>query len=158
MKNISLISFSLLLFLAGCFSSGSKDNSSAHSLKIVVVNVMDAMYFQDCHIKGSIHIPFDKFEARIASMNKNDEYVLYCSNYACTTSDFCAKMMKIAGFKHVWEYAGGMVDWFQKGYPVEGPCKLEYLKEENEKFDDDHEGDIPVITAEELKLKMEQTA
>lgn len=149
MKQISLISF-FALFLAGCF--GTSDSSNSH--EVVVVNVMDEKYYQDCHIKGSIHIPFDKFEDRIKSMNKNNEYVLYCSNYACTTSDFCVKIMKKAGFKNVFKYPGGIVEWYAKGYPVTGPCKMDYLKEENDKFDDE-EADY-VISAEDLKSKMDK--
>ncbi len=123
--------------------------------KLVVINVLGKEYFDDCHIPGSINIPHDEFEAKIASLAKYNEYVVYCAVITCPLSRQCTKLLLDANFEHVAAYEGGIVEWFQKGYPVQGPAKLDYLHEEiSDNVAWHHE--IPTITAEELKAKMEQ--
>lgn len=150
LKMFSLISVSLL-FLVGCnFFTPSKKEA-----QLVIINVLDKTEFNDCHIKGSIHIQFSEFENEIASFDKNNHYVLYCADYACMSSGYCAKLLRDAKFDSVWEYSGGMVDWYQKGYPIEGPALEDYLKFENINFNDE-EDTILTITAEELLAKIEE--
>jgi len=150
LRMISLISF-CSLFLVGCnlFSPATKD------AQLVIINVLDKAEFDDCHIKGSINIPFADFEDKVASFDKNNHYVLYCADYACMSSVYCVKLLKDAKIEHVWEYAGGIVEWYQKGYPIEGPAQEEYLKLENVNFNDE-ENSPTAITAEELLVKIEE--
>lgn len=141
--------------LSGCWST----SQTSKKAELVIINVLDKAEFEDCHIKGSINITFDEFESKIPSLNKNSEYVIYCADYMCMSSGFCAKLLKDAKFKHVWAYEGGMAEWYQKGYPYEGPAQAEYLTAENlDMSDEDDHKAIPVISAEELLAKMEQFA
>lgn len=156
-NKLTLLSVSLVgvsaLFLAGCGWFSSKKEEVAPGL--VVINVLDKDYFDDCHITGSINVPFDDLEKKISSLNKQSEYVVYCSNYACTAAPHSAKMLKDADFDQVSVYHGGIVEWHQKGYPCTGPAQKEYLKEANEPMDDeDHSDDMVSVTADELKTKM----
>jgi rhodanese-related sulfurtransferase len=144
------------LFLTGCWPSGTAKETTKSEL--VIINVLDKSEFDDCHIKGSINITFDEFESKISSLNKNNHYVLYCADYMCMSSGFCAKLLKDAQFENVWAYEGGMAEWYQKGYPCEGPAQLDYLKGENEHFGDNEDAEISIITAEQLLEKMEQFA
>ena len=149
MKNFSLISF-ISLFLVGCspFDFGTKNP------ELIIINVLSKADFDDCRIKGSIHIDFEDFENKISSFDKKNEYVIYCADFACMSSGFCGELLKKAGFEHVWIYEAGMVDWYQKGYPIEGAAKMDYLQGKNMRLDDE-EGDIPEITAEQLKDKIQ---
>ncbi|OGB86533.1 hypothetical protein A3J41_01415, partial [candidate division TM6 bacterium RIFCSPHIGHO2_12_FULL_38_8] len=138
-KNAKFFTFSLIVcsifFLSGCWSS------STSSPKLVVINVLDPDYYHDCHIAGSINIPFEQIDEQIKTLSKKDRYVLYCSNFACTAAPFAAQMMYNSGFEHVSFFPGGIVQWYQKGYPCTGPAQMAYLKEENEPLgDDDHPG------------------
>lgn len=143
------------LFLAGCWSSSLLEKNSKPEL--VIINVLDKVEFDDCHIKGSINIPFDAFESQMKSLKKQNHYIVYCADYMCMSSGFCAQLLKDAGFENVWAYEGGMSEWYQKGYPFEGQAQSEYLHGENENLaDEDHEGMVPVITAEQLQEKIEQ--
>ncbi|MBM17474.1 MAG: hypothetical protein CL947_00210 [Epsilonproteobacteria bacterium] len=140
-----------VICFSGCFDSSQKES------KLVVINVLDQKYYDDCHIKGSINIPFDEFENQLQKLDKKDSYVFYCSNYACTAAPFSAEIMKKAGFNQVYVYHGGIVEWYQKKYPYQGPAKLDYLQEENEQLDDeDNHNKLPVLTADELKAKMQK--
>ena len=148
------------LFLTGCWPFSSSENKVEDTGKpeLVIINVLDKSDFDDCHIKGSINITFDEFESKISSLSKKNHYVLYCADYMCMSSGFCAKLLKDAKFEHVWAYEGGMAEWHQKGFPCEGPAQLDYLQGENENFGADEESDVPQITAEQLLEKMEQFA
>ncbi len=152
------------LVLTGCWPFGSADKidkvAQSTQPELVIINVLDKPEFEDCHIKGSINIPFDAFESAVATLNKNNHYVVYCADYMCMSSGFCVKLMKDANFEHVWAYEGGMAEWYQKGYPFEGPAQSEYLTGQNENMadEDDQNHDIAIITAEQLLEKMQQFA
>lgn len=150
--NFKFLFFSLIFlqtfFFSGCWSS------KIESSKLVVINVLDATYYDDCHMTGSINIPFENLENRMKSLNKNNSYVFYCSNYACTAAPYAAGMFKEAGFKNVSVFTGGIVEWFKAGCPVTGPAQKEYLNEENEPLSDEDHKDIMVISLEDLKAQM----
>lgn len=158
--NLTFLSSSLLflaaIFFSGCWKFETKDKES----QLVVVNVLDKDYYDDCHITGSINIPFEDLEERVKGMNKKDAYVFYCSNYACTAAPFSAKMLKDAGFEQVSVYHGGMVEWYQHKYPYTGAAEKSYLQDSNDKLEEDeplNEKDhakIKDITAEELLSMM----
>lgn len=153
-KYSTMVGYSLIIFavtfLAGCWGSTEKSTEP----KLVVINVLDPSYFEDCHIKGSINIPFEQIEEKIKTLDKNDHYVLYCSNYACTAAPFSAQQMQDAGFAHVELLPGGIVEWYQKGLPCNGPAQLQYLQEENQPLADDLHGAVPVISSEQLFEKL----
>ena len=69
-------------------------------------------------------------------MSKDTEIVIYCSNYACTTSDYVAKKLYDQGFTHVMVYQGGMAEWKQRGMPTEGPGQQLYLTKTMIKLDE----------------------
>ncbi len=95
--------------------------------RLLVINVLDKAYYDDCHIKGSIHVDFDQIEECAKLYDKRTTVVVYCSNYACTTSDYVAKKLRARNFEHVFVYAGGMAEWYQHKLPVEGPGLELYL-------------------------------
>lgn len=123
--------------------------------KLLIINVLNYNYYEDCHIPGSINIPHDEFEEHIAELDKHHAYVIYCAKMACPLSRQCAQMLIDEGFTRVWAYEEGIIGWYQKGYPVDGPAQLDYLDEEITTQVAISDG-IPVITAEQLLEKMAQ--
>lgn len=120
-----------------------------------VVNVLDKKEYDDCHIKGSINVPFEDLEDYAKKkFDKDDTIILYCSNYKCSASKEGVKILNDMGLKKVYAYEAGMADWYQKGYPVSGSCKGSYLTAKNAPLPD--EEDIMIITTEELKEKVDQ--
>lgn len=141
-----------LAFLGGCWKSCEK--SQGPSLK--VINVLDKSYFNDCHIKGSINIPFEDFEKSLKNLSKNDHYVLYCSNHACTAAPYAVQLMQDMGFAHVALLPGGVVEWYQEGLPCNGLCQLQYLKEDNQELDPDAHKDLESLSAKQLYEKLKE--
>jgi rhodanese-related sulfurtransferase len=83
-----------------------------------LVFVLGDWAFQAKHIPGSINI--SKTEASAEYLDPDDEIVVYCSNVTCVASIAAYKMLKDAGFENVRRYSGGLLDWEDAGYPLEG--------------------------------------
>ncbi len=94
-----------------------------------VINVLEPQYYTDCHIKGSINIPFERLEQYAKSLDKNTKIVVYCAHYQCPLSTKAWRLLDKLGFTNVYAYEGGIREWFQKGYPHAGICKESAWKE-----------------------------
>ena len=57
MYRVSMVLGFLTFFLSGCVSSEKKEIDAP---KLLVINVLDKALYDDCHITGSIHVPFDQ--------------------------------------------------------------------------------------------------
>lgn len=148
MKNLTsrfLVIMGLLVTLPGCsWMSNSKKQS------MIVVNVLDKEMYDDCHIAGSIQVPFADVEKEAKNWDKSAKVVIYCSGYLCTASGHAARTLKKMGFTQVWAYEEGMAGWKQAGLPTEGPCVLAYLDLPNEKLGNAVHEDVTDISTQEL--------
>jgi len=152
--SIFIVSSLIIFFVTGLamFFYFNKKNVQS---KLVVINVLEPSYYEDCNIKGSINIPFDHLEDTLKTLDKNVQYVLYCSNYACTASHFAVQAMKDAGFKNVEVLPGGIAAWYQKGLPYDGPAVMEYLNEDNQPLIED-ENIVDGLSVEQLFEKLQE--
>ena len=80
--------------------------------------------YRSAHIPGSLHLPcspglFKSAEA-LGALDPDDEIVVYCSNETCFSSISVYYLLKKRGYKHVSRYAGGLLDWGNADYPLEG--------------------------------------
>ncbi|NBQ17511.1 rhodanese-like domain-containing protein [bacterium] len=140
----------LLALLPGCFDFGKKKVAPS----LVVVNVLDKEYYDDCHIPGSIHVPMAEVmeAAQKEGWTKDTQVVVYCANYSCTASSSVCKQLVEAGYENACAYEAGTAGWAQAGLPVEGPAQSPYLTQENKPLEDAAQhGSIRVISTEELQ-------
>ena len=70
------------------------------------------------HIPGSIH--FATMREALQSLKKEDEIVVYCSDTNCIASTALGQLLERNGYPHVLHFAGGLQEWEQAGYPLEG--------------------------------------
>lgn len=70
------------------------------------------------HIPGSLH--FHDLQEALKVLDQNDEIIVYCSNPACSASIFAYHFLANHGYKNVRRYAGGLADWEDAGYPLDG--------------------------------------
>ena len=70
------------------------------------------------HIPGSLNIHSPKEAEKILS--PEDEIIIYCSSPQCVASIEAYYHLEKKGFKNVRRYAGGIEDWEEAGYPLEG--------------------------------------
>jgi rhodanese-related sulfurtransferase len=141
----------LMLVLPACWAAKEKKDG------LFVINVLDKDLYDDCHIAGSINVPFEMIEDLEEALGfnldrDNAQLVVYCSNYQCSTSEYAARKL-CSRFKNVWVYEGGTAEWFQKGLPTEGPRKQAYLKKPCRQLSRENSG-VSSITAKELAQMM----
>ncbi len=85
-------------------------------LKLVMV--LEDWQFRAMHIPGSLHVPAIKIDH--CNFNPDDEIVVYCAVEACPASIIASNRLKSRGYQNVRRYTGGIFDWEEAGYPVEG--------------------------------------
>lgn len=118
---------------------------------LIVMNVLDKDTYDDCHIKGSVHVPFEQIDEYIPRLiNKQIPVIVYCSNHLCLASHLVAKQLQDTGFTNVRVYGAGMARWYQEGLPVEGPCTLAYLRADAREPQGTQEDSVPLISTYEL--------
>ncbi len=160
-SRIFLFLLTILTSGCGCSNLQKRNNLKSTEPKLLVVNVLDKSLYDDCHIKGSINVPFEEFNDWInknlesKNIDINDHIVVYCSNYMCTASGAGAKLLNKLGFKNVWAYEAGVAEWFQKNQSVDGVCQKGYLKKILDK--PEHiEDDINLISTDDLAKKIKE--
>lgn len=83
-----------------------------------LVMTLGGWAFQAAHIPGSLH--FDTPQAGMESLSKDEEIVVYCSDPACIASRVAYESLVANGYQKVRRYSGGLSDWTDAGYPLEG--------------------------------------
>jgi rhodanese-related sulfurtransferase len=117
---------------------GSIPEISADELKakmeasqdLLVINVLSEKWYHDCHIAGSINVPLDKLMYEMQDWDRSADIVVYCALEECDAGEKAYILLRCMGFEHVVDYPGGIKDWFQLGYPIQGPCASEYLHDQ----------------------------
>lgn len=74
--------------------------------------------FNAAHIPGSINVTSPS--AGVEVLDPDDEIIVYCSDEACVASQFAYRALIEGGYANVRRYAGGLSDWQEADYPLEG--------------------------------------
>jgi len=84
--------------------------------------------YHAAHIPGSLHLPCTSLlyrsEDALNGLQLDDDIVVYCSNPTCSASISAYYLLKQRGFRNVSHYAGGLLDWKEADYPLEGDMSL----------------------------------
>lgn len=74
--------------------------------------------FEQVHIPGSVHFQNMYDAGRLLSPDK--ETIVYCTNPSCYASVQAYYHLRNQGFQHITRYSGGLEDWSDAGYRLEG--------------------------------------
>src|SRR5581483_8241343 len=90
----------------------------------IVLNVLPEADFAKLHIKGSENLPFGKDANAFAvevekKYGKSKFFITHCASLTCDAGPKAAKALQEKGFKAA-DYAGGMKEWSEAGFPTEG--------------------------------------
>ncbi len=90
----------------------------------IVLNVLPEADFAKLHIAGSKNIPFGSDAGAFAqavekAYGKEKFFITYCGGLTCNAGPNAAKALQEKGFKAT-EYAGGIKEWSEEGFPTEG--------------------------------------
>jgi rhodanese-related sulfurtransferase len=83
-----------------------------------LVMSIDEFAFNAKHIPGSIQV--DNEEKAKKLLSPEDEIVVYCSGPSCMSSAYAYNLLTKAGFANIRRFAGGLEEWEEAGYPLEG--------------------------------------
>jgi rhodanese-related sulfurtransferase len=83
-----------------------------------LVMVLGEWAYRAKHIPGSLRL--DTLEEALEMLDPHDKIVVYDSNPRCVASLHAYRVLKNHGYKRVRRYAGGLEDWEDAGYPLEG--------------------------------------
>jgi rhodanese-related sulfurtransferase len=90
---------------------------------ITFIDARDTSDFFAGHIKNSVNIPFDDFDnykERLDQLPKENPLVVYCAGTECDLSILLGKLLfEEMGYKKVYVFFGGWVDWSKAEYPIE---------------------------------------
>lgn len=114
----------------GCIPGISAEDLQAKMAanpSLLVINVLSEKWYRDCHIAGSINVPLDKLIYQMEQYDRGQEVVVYCALDECDASEKAYVLLRCMGFERVVDYRGGVKEWFQSGYVVEGACVSAYL-------------------------------
>jgi rhodanese-related sulfurtransferase len=83
-----------------------------------LVMTLGELAFQGKHIPGSIdlHDP----ESLQRELQPEDDIVVYCSDKLCPASMMAYHFLHNQGYTHVVRFSGGLSEWEQAGFPLEG--------------------------------------
>jgi rhodanese-related sulfurtransferase len=83
-----------------------------------LVMTLGEFAFEAKHIPGSFQL--DKEEKIKDLLSPDDEIVIYCANPSCVASIKAYRILTHLGFENVRRFAGGIDEWEEAGYPLEG--------------------------------------
>ena len=88
--------------------------SSQDDLQVIMT--LSPAAFAKSHIPGSINI-WNTDDA-LASIPKDTQIVVYCSDVTCMASYHAYNELIAAGYQNVWRFAGGLLEWEAAGYQL----------------------------------------
>ena len=121
----------LLLVVAACSSSSDTATidlvSPAEAAQVIeddptgliVLDIRTPEEFTEVRLADAVNVDYydADFADQLDALDKNDPYVMYCRSG--NRSSDAVKTMKELGFVEVYEVDGGIVNWYDSGFPVE---------------------------------------
>ena len=87
-----------------------------------LVMVLGEWVFRAMHIPTSINMETPDSAAELLDLN--DEIVVYCSGRSCPASGMAYDELTSRGYTNARRYEGGMEDWSEVNYPLEGEITM----------------------------------
>jgi rhodanese-related sulfurtransferase len=89
-----------------------------HGASFRLVDALPEWEFRRAHIPRSER--FDTLGDALAALEPDEEIVVYCTDPPCHASQKLYKDLVERGYVNVRRFEGGLVEWAEKGYPLEG--------------------------------------
>jgi rhodanese-related sulfurtransferase len=89
-----------------------------HGGDFKLINCLHEWMFRAKRIPGSIR--FESLKHALDTLDPKEEIIVYCSNVGCTASVLVYQQLVERGFQNLKRYAGGIADWEDASYPLEG--------------------------------------
>ena len=81
-----------------------------------ILDVRSKEEFDSGHIEGAYLIPVSELENRLEELPRDKPIIVHCGSGSRSTS--AANILLEKGFKEIFNMAGGITEWQNKGFPV----------------------------------------
>lgn len=87
--------------------------------RLVILDVRTPEEFAAAHIPGAINLDYYRasFPSDLAALDRDAEYAVYCRSG--NRSGETLLLMEELGFTNVSHLGGGVIDWYESGFPLE---------------------------------------
>ncbi len=88
---------------------------------VVFLDARDNYFYREGHIKGAVSLPyyqFEEFEHNLKNISKDQPIVTYCDGTDCDLSVTLANKLFKMGYKRVYIFFDGWVEWNNAGYSI----------------------------------------
>lgn len=124
MKKFLLLTLLLVLAATAAYAVAAKDITSTEaklimdkSKNIYLLDVRTPDERRQGYIAGSVLIPIDQVEKRIAEIPKNRPVIVYCA--VGSRSRPVAQALARSGYTEVYNMRDGIFGWYRNGLPVQ---------------------------------------
>ncbi len=100
-----------------------KQAYSLYNQNVFFIDARDYVEYEIGHIKNAVSLPyldFDEYKTLLDTIPKNIAIVAYCDGKDCDLSILLGDKLFDLGYKEVYIFFGGWIDWQMATYPVEG--------------------------------------
>ncbi len=103
-----------------------KQAYSLYNQKVIFIDARDEGDYLAGHIINAANIPFDDFDnnqQKLEQISKEKPLVVYCAGTDCDLSIMLGNLLFEKGYKQVYIFFGGWLEWLEANYPVEYPSE-----------------------------------
>jgi rhodanese-related sulfurtransferase len=92
--------------------------------ELLLIDVLPPVSFSKGHLPGAVNVSFyeDGFLERIDALacDRDATVVVACVSASCNASAKAAELLAGAGYANVFDFEGGLREWEEAGFPMEG--------------------------------------
>ena len=99
-----------------------KQAFSLYNQNVLFIDARDYVEYEIGHIKNAVSLPypdFDEYKRVLDTIPKTIPIVAYCDGEDCDLSILLGDKLFESGYKEVYIFFGGWIDWQMANYPVE---------------------------------------
>jgi rhodanese-related sulfurtransferase len=96
---------------------------SLYNQNVLFIDARDYVEYEIGHIKYAVSLPYldyDEYKTILDTIAKTIPIVVYCDGKDCDLSILLGDKLFESGYKEVYIFFGGWIDWQMANYPVEG--------------------------------------
>lgn len=90
----------------------------------VLIDVLSEGSYETRHLPGAVNADVSKsdFHEKVDKLAPDMEkpVVVYCASFNCQLSPTAANKLTEMGYTKVYDFEGGLADWLDAGYDIEG--------------------------------------
>jgi rhodanese-related sulfurtransferase len=84
-----------------------------------IIDVRSGAEWRRSHIPGAMSVPVNELKARLASLQLDAQEPIITICLSAHRSIPAVRLLKAQGFENTVQLKGGMLAWWNKGYPTE---------------------------------------